>query len=536
MTLRYCYLILLFFAPALVLAQDSVNVVIGDVVAGGWEANFGAQFTFGEDIGPLPLVPVEGDGTTAPPDQGCDPLVNGDEIEGNIAWISRGSCAFVLKVQNAAAAGAVAVLVHNDERNPDDFPIFIPPGFCTEDGEPPEGGCSAPAAFVTYQSHLAIEAEMKLGELATISCPLEDRCLVPPEPPAAADITSSTVASTIFADGFIGKDFSFGNGQGFAFNGEQGLFVSTLLVSIGGDVTGNPYDGASEYEEGTAAPLSAPFPAPFTTAEAGAQTTFSSDNVDVTLSGYGYDGFVIYDVKVTNASGGSLDDVYLGLFADFDAGTTTSVDDNAGFNENLNLAYVYDPVEAAPYFGVLSLGDEDVSGYSLDATTADDAQLFDVLTTANPPASDPAERAAVVGVGPYDVAAGKMMTVRFALVAGEDEADLFENAMLAKLSAGCGICPSVEKTTEAGRFVLETPYPNPAEQRATVRFILPEAAAVQVVVYDVLGREVTVLAEGVRLAGEQAVTLDTAGLPSGVYVVRLDAGVVQLTQRLTIIR
>ncbi len=85
-------------------------------------------------------------------------------------------------------------------------------------------------------------------------------------------------------------------------------------------------------------------------------------------------------------------------------------------------------------------------------------------------------------------------------------------------------------------FALSSVYPNPMRDAATVAFALPEADAVRLVVYDVLGREVAVLADGVLDAGEHEVRFDGADLPSGVYVVRLNAGGQVQTQRVTVVR
>ena len=87
------------------------------------------------------------------------------------------------------------------------------------------------------------------------------------------------------------------------------------------------------------------------------------------------------------------------------------------------------------------------------------------------------------------------------------------------------------------RFVLEGAYPNPLSSSATLRFGLPEAADVELVVYDVLGREVVVLVEGELAAGWHEADLDATGLASGTYVARFSTdGGFQQTQRVTVVK
>jgi hypothetical protein len=84
---------------------------------------------------------------------------------------------------------------------------------------------------------------------------------------------------------------------------------------------------------------------------------------------------------------------------------------------------------------------------------------------------------------------------------------------------------------------LGMPYPNPARSAGvTVQVDLPEAGDVRLAVYDALGREVAVALDGPQAAGRHAVSLDTARLPAGVYVVRLQAGATVAVQRLTVVR
>jgi hypothetical protein len=84
-------------------------------------------------------------------------------------------------------------------------------------------------------------------------------------------------------------------------------------------------------------------------------------------------------------------------------------------------------------------------------------------------------------------------------------------------------------------------YPNPARVGSgapvSVPFRLAEASEVRVAVYDVLGREVAVLADGVMDAGTyEASWPEARSLPAGSYVVRLAAGEHVQTQRLTLVR
>ena len=78
--------------------------------------------------------------------------------------------------------------------------------------------------------------------------------------------------------------------------------------------------------------------------------------------------------------------------------------------------------------------------------------------------------------------------------------------------------------------------PNPLRQSAAVSFTLPEAAPVRLAVYDALGREVAVLADGDRQPGTHEATLDARALPAGVYILRLATPAGTATQRVTRVR
>jgi hypothetical protein len=83
---------------------------------------------------------------------------------------------------------------------------------------------------------------------------------------------------------------------------------------------------------------------------------------------------------------------------------------------------------------------------------------------------------------------------------------------------------------------LSAPFPNPARNGATVTLSLPQAAAVEVALYDVLGRRVVAVHEGVLEAGEHALTVDASRLTAGVCVVRAAGEGFSESKRITVVR
>ena len=68
---------------------------------------------------------------------------------------------------------------------------------------------------------------------------------------------------------------------------------------------------------------------------------------------------------------------------------------------------------------------------------------------------------------------------------------------------------------------LEENYPNPFNPQTTIAFSLPEAAQVQLVIYDMLGRQVQTLVDGALSSGRHEVRFEAGDLPSGTYLYRL---------------
>ncbi len=78
--------------------------------------------------------------------------------------------------------------------------------------------------------------------------------------------------------------------------------------------------------------------------------------------------------------------------------------------------------------------------------------------------------------------------------------------------------------------------PNPVSDRTAIHYALATAGEVDLVLYDVMGRELMVLARGTVEAGVHALPVDVSALPSGVYLCKLTASGSVLTRTLTVAR
>jgi hypothetical protein len=86
------------------------------------------------------------------------------------------------------------------------------------------------------------------------------------------------------------------------------------------------------------------------------------------------------------------------------------------------------------------------------------------------------------------------------------------------------------------QFALYPCYPNPFNPSTVIRFSLPRTEHATLIVYDSMGRQVKVLADGVVGAGEHSVMFEGAALPSGVYFARLEGVGMTRTQKLVLLR
>jgi len=130
--------------PDYVAGLPDVSVTTPNDIAGterGQPAQFGPRFPV-EGMSSEVVLAVDG---TDPVNNGCEPLTNGADLLGKIVLIDRGECDFTVKVANAQAQGALAVMIANN----------------VADGLPPMGGSDPSITIPSVGITQALGNQMK---------------------------------------------------------------------------------------------------------------------------------------------------------------------------------------------------------------------------------------------------------------------------------------------------------------------------------------------------------------------------------------
>ena len=305
------------------------------------------------------------------------------------------------------------------------------------------------------------------------------------------------------------------------------------------------------------------------------------------------DDFVTLRYEITNIGTSTLEDVYVGFFADPDVGHGADESDNYLDDR---VAYVDKEVPEAPVHERTRLrmaycwdapggSDGDWDGYVgfvlLDHSTDPDGTAAPSSVTlhayrawpggpADPhsdsrrylylseplfsqPVAEPADWRVLLSVGPFDqLSPGETVFLEVAVVCGEGLRGLAENALAAvgrpvgptALERPLGP-PLAERGAEAGAadavFRLAPAAPNPMTHETALSFVLPTREHVELSILSCTGRMMRDLIDRELCAGEHTERWDGrtgwgAPAPSGVYLIRLAAGGRETFGKLVLIR
>lgn len=106
-----------------------------------------------------------------------------------------------------------------------------------------------------------------------------------------------------------------------------------------------------------------------------------------------------------------------------------------------------------------------------------------------------------------------------------------------RLSGAEGEFTSVDESTDTPQSIsLHQNYPNPFNPLTSIRFELPRSERVKLAVYDMLGREVGLLADGVYSPGTHTFNWDASNFSSGIYIYSLETSSRRITRKMTLMK
>lgn len=101
-------------------------------------------------------------------------------------------------------------------------------------------------------------------------------------------------------------------------------------------------------------------------------------------------------------------------------------------------------------------------------------------------------------------------------------------------SPNVGVNPN--GTNLPDKFVLEQNYPNPFNPTTNIRFSLPQATNVQLIIYNSMGQEVKSLVNEYKNAGSYTVDFNASSLASGTYFYKLITNEFTETKKMTLVK
>ncbi|MCG3121197.1 MAG: hypothetical protein ALAOOOJD_04197 [bacterium] len=382
------------------------------------------------------------------------------------------------------------------------------------------------------------------------------------------DLAIGNVATTITDFGAIGyEDYAecgFGHlGRGFEFplGATSALYHGGLLVATAANRVSDVSYGSADHDRydfaavaggelnimpGTKATLEAV--SRFDDSAAEAPIGVVVDQKAYAWSNPAWNDFVILEYTVRNNTAQTLNGLYIGYYLDWDVGQSDA--NFAGWDNATQLGYEWGSGSA--YYGITTVAPNQASAYRAINNPSfvwpgfTDATKYQFLTggfqVVNGATAD--DWSQLLGYGPYNLAAGKSVTVAFAILGGTDLNDLKANAQAARGAYLTTAVDAPRAEPAPVQFELAQNAPNPFALRTTAatafHYNLAAPGVVSMRIFNLLGQEVAVLVQRFQDRGRYTVQWNGRNqrglaVPAGVYFYQLRAPNFSATRKLLVV-
>jgi len=373
--------------------------------------------------------------------------------------------------------------------------------------------------------------------------------------PSYAVLNNGSVSITIGSRGNLAfNDYPTNTqGQGFKYKSSGNLLFegalivgtsSTKISDVARDNTGN----AQNQDFTIVTPIKSLIPG--TVSDLQALSVFNDDGagankigVRVILNSYAYSSnpntdFVILHYKFINTTSTQITNFHVGLFFDWDLIDGTGLDDIARWDNTNKMGYIYNQPGTVPYYvgtallshtnyhyrAILNAGGD--GGWGIYDGFTDTEKWQSISGGVVKTQAGAGDVSFVVAGGPFTINPNDTLSVAFAVIAGDNLSHLQSNLLYAKQKWNQIITNVNNETPIVYDYRLDQNYPNPFNPITNIRFSIKEKSPVSIKLYDIVGREVALIMNEVKDAGEYEIELDAGrlGLSSGVYFYQMKAG------------
>ncbi len=142
--------------------------------------------------------------------------------------------------------------------------------------------------------------------------------------------------------------------------------------------------------------------------------------------------------------------------------------------------------------------------------------------------ADPGNPVAVCSYGEAPNSFGVCVSDRLIYLVTQDDLKILRFDPLAGISDNTFQIPSDPLLTQN--------YPNPFNAQTTIKYILKNKAEISLSIYNITGRKVATLFEGMREAGDHQVVWNAEDISSGIYFAKLESGEKIQSIRMTLLK
>ncbi len=278
----------------------------------------------------------------------------------------------------------------------------------------------------------------------------------------------------------------------------------------------------------------------------------ASNNLNVRVKFFTYSfndvqnkNIIILKYRLSSLNSTQISNLYGGLFLDWDLIEGSGEGDSISYDLQNNFGYVHNANNVEPTyvgFALLShtnynfypiMNDGSDGGFEIYDGFSDSEKWTSLASGISKLSAGNSDISGVISGGPFNINTNDSLDIAFALFAGYNLNELQTAVQNARLIYENIITSFEEENSFSPKdFMLYQNYPNPFNPSTTIKYTIPtspksfpkERTFVKLIVYDILGNEITTLVNEEKSAGTYEVEFSAKGLSSGIYFYKLTAG------------